>query len=43
MGLGWTSREADAAVQAVADDPDTPADADVPARLRAALRGLGPR
>lgn len=43
VGLGWTPRDAETAVQAVADDPETAVDADVPARLRAALRMLGPR
>ena len=41
VGLGWTAREADEAVDAVADQA---ADgADVPALLRAALRMLGRR
>jgi holliday junction DNA helicase RuvA len=42
VGLGWTAREADEAVAAVAPEPpDEPAD--VPTLLRAALRVLGPR
>lgn len=43
VGLGWAPRDAEAAVQAVADDSETAGDTDVPARLRAALRVLGPR
>jgi Holliday junction DNA helicase RuvA len=43
VGLGWAPRDAESAVQAVAEDPDTSPDADVPTRLRAALRILGPR
>lgn len=43
VGLGWSPREAELAVQAVAEDPETPVDADVPTLLRAALRGMGPR
>ena len=43
VGLGWTPRDAEAAVRAVADDPDTPPDADLATRLRSALRLLGPR
>jgi Holliday junction DNA helicase RuvA len=43
VGLGWTPRDADEAVRAVADDPDTPPDADLATRLRTALRLLGPR
>ena len=38
VGLGWSAREADAAVAAVADDVDP--DADVATVLRAALRSL---
>jgi Holliday junction DNA helicase RuvA len=41
VGLGWSAKEADEAVGAVA--PDAGADADVPALLRAALRVLSPR
>lgn len=41
VGLGWTPREADDAVTAVA--PDAAATPDVPALLRAALRVLSPR
>jgi Holliday junction DNA helicase RuvA len=41
VGLGWSAREADEAVTAVA--PDASADPDVPALLRAALRVLSPR
>lgn len=42
VGLGWTAREAEEAVAAVAPEP--PAEpTDVPALLRAALRVLGPR
>jgi Holliday junction DNA helicase RuvA len=41
VGLGWTAREADEAVAAVA--PEADAGADVPALLRSALRMLGPR
>ncbi len=39
VGLGWSVREADKAIDAVADDADTP-DPDVGALLRAALRTL---
>jgi Holliday junction DNA helicase RuvA len=39
VGLGWSAREAEEAVSAVADQAD--AGADVPALLRAALRLLG--
>ena len=41
VGLGWTVREAEEAVTAVA--PEADAGADVPALLRSALRALGPR
>ena len=41
VGLGWSAREADEAVSAVA--PDATGDPDVPALLRAALRVLSPR
>jgi Holliday junction DNA helicase RuvA len=42
VGLGWTAREAEEAVAAVAPEP--PAEpTDVPTLLRAALRVLGPR
>jgi Holliday junction DNA helicase RuvA len=41
VGLGWTAKEADEAVSAVA--PDDAARPDVPALLRAALRVLSPR
>ena len=42
VGLGWTAREAEEAVAAVAPEP--PAEpTNVPALLRAALRVLGPR
>jgi holliday junction DNA helicase RuvA len=41
VGLGWSPREADEAVTAVA--PDATAAPDVPALLRAALRVLSPR
>jgi holliday junction DNA helicase RuvA len=41
VGLGWSPREADDAVTAVA--PDVTTDPDVPALLRAALRVLSPR
>jgi Holliday junction DNA helicase RuvA len=41
VGLGWTAKEADEAVAAVA--PDGPGSPDVPALLRAALRVLSPR
>jgi holliday junction DNA helicase RuvA len=41
VGLGWTAREAEEAVAAVA--PDGGPTPDVPALLRAALRVLGPR
>jgi holliday junction DNA helicase RuvA len=41
VGLGWTPKEADEAVTAVA--PDAPGSPDVPALLRAALRVLSPR
>jgi len=42
VGLGWTAREAEEAVAAVASDPaEEPPD--VPGLLRAALRVLGPR
>ncbi len=41
VGLGWSPKEADEAVGAVA--PDAAADPDVPALLRAALRVLSPR
>ena len=41
VGLGWTAREAEDAVAAVA--PEADAGADVPALLRSALRMLGPR
>ncbi|HST64077.1 MAG TPA: Holliday junction branch migration protein RuvA [Mycobacteriales bacterium] len=41
VGLGWSAREADEAVTAVA--PDATASPDVPALLRAALRVLSPR
>jgi holliday junction DNA helicase RuvA len=41
VGLGWSPREADEAVTAVA--PDGAAEPDVPALLRAALRVLSPR
>jgi holliday junction DNA helicase RuvA len=41
VGLGWSPREADEAVTAVA--PDATAEPDVPALLRAALRVLSPR
>ena len=41
VGLGWTAREADEAVEVVA--ADAPDQADVPALLRAALRVLSPR
>jgi Holliday junction DNA helicase RuvA len=43
VGLGWAPRDADAAVRAVAEDPDTDPDADLASRLRTALRLLGPR
>lgn len=43
VGLGWTPRDSEAAVRAVAEDPDTPPDADLATRLRTALRLLGPR
>jgi holliday junction DNA helicase RuvA len=39
VGLGWSTREADQAVETVAPDAD-PATPDVPALLRAALRSL---
>jgi Holliday junction DNA helicase RuvA len=39
VGLGWTAREADQAVDAVA--PEADAGADVPTLLRSALRMLG--
>ena len=38
VGLGWSSRDADAALAAIAED--LPADADVSTALRAALRSL---
>ena len=38
VGLGWAPREADAAIEAVADDEVD--DADVATVLRAALRAL---
>jgi holliday junction DNA helicase RuvA len=41
VGLGWTPKEADEAVTAVA--PDAAGSTDVPALLRAALRVLSPR
>ena len=41
VGLGWSAKEADEAVTAVA--PDATASPDVPALLRAALRALSPR
>ena len=41
VGLGWSPREADEAVTAVAPDPT--GEPDVPALLRAALRVLSPR
>ena len=41
VGLGWSTREADEAVEAVA--PQAAGDPDVPALLRAALRVLGTR
>jgi Holliday junction DNA helicase RuvA len=41
VGLGWSPREADEAVTAVA--PDADGQPDVPALLRAALRVLSPR
>jgi Holliday junction DNA helicase RuvA len=41
VGLGWTVREAEEAVTAVA--PEAAAGADVSALLRSALRALGPR
>lgn len=41
VGLGWTAREAEEAVAAVA--PETDPTPDVPTLLRAALRVLGPR
>ena len=41
VGLGWTAREADEAVELVG--PEADAGADVPALLRAALRVLSPR
>jgi holliday junction DNA helicase RuvA len=41
VGLGWSPREADEAVTAVA--PEAAGDADVPALLRSALRLLSPR
>jgi Holliday junction DNA helicase RuvA len=41
VGLGWSPREADEAVTAVA--PDAAGEPDVPALLRAALRVLSPR
>jgi Holliday junction DNA helicase RuvA len=41
VGLGWSAREADEAVTAVA--PDATDSPDVPALLRAALRALSPR
>jgi Holliday junction DNA helicase RuvA len=41
VGLGWSPREADEAVIAVA--PEADGDPDVPALLRAALRVLSPR
>jgi holliday junction DNA helicase RuvA len=41
VGLGWSAKEADEAVEAVS--PDAGAGADVPALLRAALRVLSPR
>lgn len=40
VGLGWSTREADHAVETVAPDAD-PAEPDVAALLRAALRSLG--
>jgi holliday junction DNA helicase RuvA len=40
VGLGWTAREAEDAVAAVA--PEADAGADIPALLRSALRALGP-
>jgi holliday junction DNA helicase RuvA len=40
LGLGYSAREADQAIEAVAVDPDTPAEADTTALLRAALRTL---
>jgi holliday junction DNA helicase RuvA len=42
VGLGWTAREAEEAVAAVAPEPAAEP-MDVPALLRAALRVLGPR
>jgi holliday junction DNA helicase RuvA len=41
VGLGWSAREAEEAVDAVA--PQADAGADLPALLRQALRTLGPR
>jgi Holliday junction DNA helicase RuvA len=38
VGLGWSTREADAALAAIA--PDVDVDADVSTVLRAALRSL---
>ena len=41
LGLGYSMREADEAVQAVANDADSQQETDVAALLRVALRSLG--